>query len=229
LYEKLSLVYWNTTPIHVIDFEGSRTTGILEYGVVTLHNGTIQSTHTRLCASKGDIPAREMRQHGIAETALKGLQPFDIEWVLFNNLRQSGILCAHAARVEHQFLKNTWPHPCSAPHWLEAHESVNDWGPWVDTLQLYRLVYPNLKSHKLMDLIHAFSLASELKKLTKTYCPQTRQHPHCALFDALASALLLIALSKAPGFDALTADWLLEHSAASRGARADARQRKLFH
>ena len=35
------------TPIHVIDFEGSRQSGIVEYGVVTLHGAEIVAAHTR--------------------------------------------------------------------------------------------------------------------------------------------------------------------------------------
>jgi len=226
--KKTDPVHWYSTPIHVIDFEGSRKTGVLEYGVTTLHNGEIQSTHTRLCASKGEIPDTDIRQHGIEETDLKGTQPFDAEWNLFNQFRQSGIFCAHAARVEHLFLKNTWPHPAAAPAWLETEKTINNWGPWIDTLELYRTIFPDAKSHKLMELINLFSLDSELNKHTKEHCPQTRKRPHCALFDSLASALLLLKLGNTPGFEELTTQWLLQYSAASSEARQATQQRELF-
>ena len=226
--KKTGPVHWNTTPIHVIDFEGSRKTGVLEYGVTTLLNGEIQSTHTRLCASDGKIPDGDIRQHGIEETDLKGTQPFDLEWDLFNQFRQSGIFCAHAARVEHQFLKNTWPHPIAAPAWLEAGKTVNNWGPWIDTLELYRAIFPDSESHKLMELINTFSLNTDLEELAKKYCPQARHRPHCALFDSLASALLLLKLGRTPKFEALTIQWLLQHSAASSEARQATQQRELF-
>ncbi len=160
---------------------------------------------------------------------LKGTQPFDKKWDLFNQLRQSGIFCAHAARVEHQFLKNTWPHPSAAPAWLEPNQKVNNWGPWIDTLELYRSIYPDIESHKLMNLIERFSLHTDLKRLTEKHCPPTRQRPHCALFDALASALLLISLGNTPGFENLTAQWLLGHSAASLNAHQATQQRELFN
>ena len=42
-------------PIHFIDFEGNRTSGILEFGVVTLHGETIEAARTRLCGATGRV------------------------------------------------------------------------------------------------------------------------------------------------------------------------------
>ena len=43
---------WTEIPIHVVDFEGSLRTGVVEYGVVTLLGGDIINTSTRLHAAR---------------------------------------------------------------------------------------------------------------------------------------------------------------------------------
>lgn len=220
-------MHWNTIPIHVIDFEGSRETGVLEYGIVTLQQGQIQCAHTQLCLPKSAIPDRDTQQHGLKESALKNAEPFENKWDLFNQIRKTGIFCAHSANVEHRFLKNTWPHPSSVPAWPEGNQTTNHWGPWIDTLELYRRIYPGLASYKLMDLVQTFSLEADLNQLAEQHCPKIRKRPHCALFDALASAKLLLQLAHTPGFEMLTAAWLIEYSAASSEAQESTRQQEL--
>jgi len=77
-------------PIHVIDFEGSRQSGIVEYGVVTLAGTEIVATYTRLCAAIGTISDRDRQQHGISEQAAAEQARFDTEWDFFAQLRATG-------------------------------------------------------------------------------------------------------------------------------------------
>ena len=58
-------------------------------------------------------------------------------------------------------------------------------GPWVDTLLLYRAAFPELPSHALGDLCNQFSLSDKVKQLV----PQKIWHD--ALFDSVASLVLL--------------------------------------
>ena len=58
-------------------------------------------------------------------------------------------------------------------------------------MQIYRNVYPDLASYKLEALIEQFDLGSELKDLVTVHCEKARAQFHCALYDALAAALLL--------------------------------------
>ena len=55
----------NTT-IHVIDFEGSRASGIIEYGLVTLLGQSIESTATRICSPSGPLSDTDISTHGIS-------------------------------------------------------------------------------------------------------------------------------------------------------------------
>ena len=49
--------------------------------------------------------------------------------------------------------------------------SVADWGPWLDTLPMYKKYYPGLDSYNLEQLINNFHLGELLKRLGQRYCP----------------------------------------------------------
>jgi len=217
-----------TTPIHVIDFEGSRQSGIVEYGVVTVSGDRIESTSTRLCAPVGTISDLDRRQHGISEAATAGEMPFQAEWSLFADLRDSGPFCAHNAAVEDGFLRQVWAYPRNAPDFSDEGRLTPSWGPWLDTLYLYRRIYPGLQSYKLADLVQLFDLEAQLEQVARVHCPEGRGRYHSALYDALASALLLLRLYEVPELGEISLRWLILQSAASSAARESMGQQDLF-
>ena len=215
-------------PIHVIDFEGSRQSGVVEYGYVTLAQGEIVDAQTRICAPVGTISDMDRGQHGISELRALKEAPFTAEWSLFAKLRETGALCAHNASVEEGFLRAVWPCPRTSPDFSEPGLSTASWGQWLDTLQIYRRVYPDLPSHKLQNLIERFDLQVALDQQAATLCPPERSHYHCALYDALASALLLQHLTEVPGLGEASLRWLFLQSAPSDAARAAMGQQEFF-
>lgn len=204
----------NKTPgvIHCVDFEGSLSSGVLEYGIVSLRGGNIIFTETDFCSSIGKINEFERAQHGLYEEKLANKKPFFEKWSLFNKLRQTGPFCAHHAPVENSFLKATWPYPKASPLFLEGEKEGYEWGPWIDTCQLYKVLFSRLKSYKLMELIALFKLEGRLEDLSEAICPKERKKPHCALYDALASALLLMHIFEMPDFKGKSIEWLLQKS-----------------
>ncbi len=208
---------WTAATLHMLDFEGSRHSGVVEFGVVTLAGTEIISTRTRLCAPVGPIAPVEAATHGIRETDTAGAPPFHTEAAWFAQQRQTGPFAAHHAPVERNLLRRTWAVPPAAPDFLAADPAtaprVADWGPWLDTRQLYERLYPGQPNYQLMDLVRGFSLEAELADLAATHCPSSRRRPHCALFDALAAALLLIRLAREPALTQASLGWLLRHSA----------------
>lgn len=207
------------TPIFVIDFEGSRQSGVVEYGYAVLRGGEIVEAATRLCAPTGEISMRERGQHGISKDEAAQQAPFSEEWVRFAGMRESGPFCAHNATVEDGLLRSEWACPRTSPDFSEAGKSVASWGPWLDTLHLYRQVYPQLNSHKLEDLVGTFQLQATLDQQAEVRCPPMRRRYHCALYDALASALLLQHLLNEPALGGPSLRWLFLQSAASGAAR----------
>ncbi|MEM1223585.1 MAG: 3'-5' exonuclease [Verrucomicrobiota bacterium] len=216
------------TLIHVIDFEGSRQSGILEYGLVTLHGRRIVEVHTRLCASEGTIADHERTQHGISEETLVGEISFREEWGRFASLREDGPFCAHNATFEDNLLRSIWPTPRLSPDFSGTGTAAAVWGPWLDTLYLYRSIYPGLDSYNLASLIELFALKKELEEQALIYCPAKRRRYHCALYDSLSSALLLKRLYDEPELEGLSLPWLLRHSAASAAGRDALGQQELF-
>ncbi len=219
---------WVDQPIFFVDFEGSRASGILEYGVVALERGRVVETHTRLCRATGRVRAEDSAVHGLHEETVAGQPPFADEWEFFATLRERGPLAAHYAGVENALLKSVWPYPRNSPDFARPGERVIDWGPWVDTARLYAQFYPQLDSGKLERLVAACGLQPGLDALAAQHCPPDRRRYHAALYDALAGAVLLTRLAQDPQLAQLTTMQLLALSTLD-GAKRDAlQQRELF-
>ncbi len=193
--------------VYVIDFEGSRKTGVLEFGVVTLEAGKVAATRTQLCAPTGALDARESRVHKLTEEMLAGQPPFSAHFDEFKALRQEGFFAAHNASVERRLLCDVWPHPGLVPDFEGS--TFNDWGPWLDTCALYRKLYPQLPEHALGALLKRFCLLPKLETLAALHCPIGRNKAHCALYDALGAALLLLRLAEEPLLGGLSPRQLL--------------------
>ncbi len=174
-----------------MDFEGNPRIGVIELGVVTLSASEIVTTHTRFCRPDGPIPPAESRIHQISQGMVADSEPFAADYQTFVQLRRSGIFAAHNATVEANLLRGQWPSPPLVPDWSCPGQSSADWGPWIDTLKVYRNLYPGLGDYGLQSLIQTFQLNERLQALAEIHCPANRRQPHAALYDSLASALLL--------------------------------------
>ena len=205
-------MHWADTPIHFIDFEGNRQSGILEFGVVTLRNGTVAATRSRPCRAMGRVKEEDTAVHGLRAEHLAAAEPFAAEWEYFAQLRERGPLAAHFAQTEHHLLKAAWAYPRTAPDFARPGRAATDWGPWIDTGRLYTQFFPQHGAGRLEELIAACGLQAELDVLAAQHCPEGRRQYHAALYDALGGALLLRALLLRPEFTAATIPWLLQMS-----------------
>ena len=215
--------HWADTPIHFIDFEGNGTSGIIEFGVVTLERGEITATRTRLCAALGRVKAEDTAIHGLGESELKLAAPFKDEWQYFSALRVSGPLAAHFAQAENYLLKSVWAYPRTSPDFARPGRTIAEWGAWIDTGRLYPQFFPQLGDGKLAELVVAVGLQSELDAQAAVHCPVGRRKYHAALYDALAGALLLQTFLRRAEFAEATLPWLLQMSTTD-GDKRDALQ-----
>ncbi len=218
---------WTEQSIFFVDFEGSRASGILEFGVAEVCGGRIGATSSRLCAATGRVRPEDVAVHGLDEAALAGHAPFEDEWEHFAGLRERGPLAAHYAGVENGLLKSVWPYPRSSPDFARPGARVAEWGPWIDTARLYAQLYPS-NTGQLEALVAAGGLQGELDALAQAHCPPERRRYHAALYDALAGALLLAALAREPRLAGLTVMRLLALSTLDGEKRDDLQQRDLF-
>lgn len=219
---------WTGVPVHMIDFEGCARSGIVEYGVVTLQGGEVSATIGRLCAPTGPVWSEDTRVHGLQGRDLSGLAPFSEDWEPFAALRETGILAAHFAATERRLLRAVWPYPRTSPDHLRTGQSQTDWGPWIDTGRLVIGLRPDLPGAGLEDVVRALGLMETLEQLGSECCPDGRDRFHCALYDALAAALVLREIGTDRAGGQLSIQRLVEESTADSGKRDDLRQGRLF-
>jgi DNA polymerase-3 subunit epsilon len=221
-------MHWREAPIHFIDFEGNGTSGIIEFGVVTLRGGEVAGTRTRLCAAIGRVKAEDTAIHGLAENELRAFAPFRDEWEYFASLRENGPLAAHFAQAENYLLKTVWAYPRTSPDFARPGRTTTEWGAWIDTGRLYPQFFPQLGEGKLEQLVTACGLQAELDLLAVDHCPAGRRNYHAALYDALAGALLLQAFLRRPECAEATLPWLLQMSTIDGDKRDALQQGDLF-
>jgi DNA polymerase-3 subunit epsilon len=182
--------------ITVLDFE---TTGVVrgwpdepwQIGLVAVRGAEVDAaTGWTSFLRVGDRPFSPSApgahaRHRAALAAAPGLPAL---WPALRGRLASGPLAAHHAAVERRVLRRALP--------------LHRLGPWIDTLKLARLAYPELPSHTLEDLAEGLGLADD----ARTLCPG--RGPHDALYDAFACALLLAHLLRRPGWDRASVDAL---------------------
>jgi DNA polymerase III epsilon subunit-like protein len=188
--------------IHVIDFEGNRIYGILEYGLVTLKNNTIVAVSTASCREKFGTQGGHFAEHSRfpangSDKNFKEHLPF------FIKKRAEGIFCAHGASGEDRLLRQY----CLTPGAIDDHsknipktppqenaESATttvSWGPWIDTYKIYRKYYPAAQRYEVAELIRHFGLMKKLEDRVGKHQLSKELTFHRAPYDALATALLL--------------------------------------
>lgn len=219
---------WTEQLIHFVDFEGSVASGILEYGVVTLRGAEILEARTRLCRATGRVRAEDAAVHGLDAATVVDHAPFSEEFDWFASRRETGPFAAHFANAENTMIKSVWPYPRTSPDFVRPGRTATEWGPWIDTGRLYPQFYPSLSSAKLGDVAAAFGVQRRLDELAAEHCPSERRRYHCALYDALAGALLLARLAEEPTLASQALAWLLEMSTLDGMRRDDMRQGGLF-
>jgi DNA polymerase-3 subunit epsilon len=203
---------WADQPIHFIDFEGNATSGIIEFGVVTLRGGEITATQTRFCAAVGRVSVEDTAVHGLRAEQIAASAIFREEWAYFSGLRRSGPLAAHFAQAENYLLKTVWAYPQTVPDFARPGQMTTEWGPWIDTGRLYPQFFPALGDGKLQELVVAGGLQAELD----------------ALAQRLGGALLLRSFLARPEFREATIPWLLQMSTLDGDKRSALQQGNLW-
>jgi DNA polymerase III epsilon subunit-like protein len=79
---------------------------------------------------------------------------------------------------------------------------------WIDTLKLSRLALPNLTSYKMEDLI----VTLDLKTTIDVILESSDRAPHDALYDAIASALVLAYILRQESWAKVTTEDLIAMS-----------------
>lgn len=105
-------------------------------------------------------------------------------WPLLRQWLVDRPLVAHNAATERRITRTAFP--------------LHTFGPWIDTLKLARVAYPQHPTHKLEDLVNDLDLAGRVASA----CPDRESHD--ALYDAIACGVLLEHLLGLPGWQHVT-------------------------
>ena len=179
----------NEIPIYAIDFEGSKSIGIVEFGAVGILKGEIFFARDALCAPEKSIDFKTQKITGITNEAAAQHPPFEAHYEMFAALRSEGIFAAHNFHTEDSLLRRYFPCPCRVKNFFTNMDTLT-WGPWLDSRILARKLISS-PSEKLSELVSALNLEEELNYCAQKICNPDRKKWHCALFDALASALII--------------------------------------
>ncbi len=196
----------------VIDFE---TTGVVDdhpnapwqIGVVFFARGRLRDEHMfSSLINVGERPFNpyapgrhaQLRNEILHAPTMRGLWPILVDWL------DHRLLVAHNVATEKNCLTAAFP--------------MHAFGPWLDTLSLARIAYPDAPSHQLEDLLERL----QLKPRVATRCPGLA--PHDALYDACASAVLLEHFLALPGWDKLTVEELADARARRYHRRKSGRE-----
>jgi len=68
----------------------------------------------------------------------------------------------------------------------------SDWGPWIDSRRVARKAFRGLGDYSLENLTGKLGLRTVVDQWAVQVCPDDRNRPHCALYDAIAAACVLL-------------------------------------
>lgn len=138
-------------------------------------------------ASEVPITWSARKVHGIRDEDLAGAPGLLSLWPDLKRALAGAVVVAHGKGTEKRFLRAFPGH---------------GFGPWVDTLLLARAAWPELVDHSLSALCEARGLSGKVAEMI----PGRRWHD--ALYDAVASLLLLEDVVTAFDLSGKPVDWL---------------------
>ena len=104
-------------------------------------------------------------------------------------------IAAHNSFVEKKLLKKYFPYYFNQKT-KRLRELI-----WLDSLHIYRSLYPNLKNYDLKFLVKTFIDSNILKSETENRCKKNADKFHHSLFDAICVYLLIKRLKSRVNLD----------------------------
>lgn len=139
---------------------------IIELAAVKMHKGNIIDTFEQFIDPGHPLSQTTIHLTGITDDMVKGSKSEKEVLTLFEEFCRDSILVAHNASFDMGFLNTSY----------EKYDMPEAPNPVIDTLELSRLLHPELKSHR-------------LNRLTKKYNINLEQH-HRAIYDSEATGHL---------------------------------------
>jgi DNA polymerase III epsilon subunit-like protein len=164
-------VTWEKSNILILDFEGTVKSGIREAGFVLVKDGEVN--HLKEIS-------KCTHNHTIEDLV--------VNYFRSKKLEQVDVFVSHSASIEHNLLKNIMPYRAQI---FETKGKNFYWDPWIDTVQIYKTLYPSEKKFDLKSLAKRFIDDEIIEDITIKYCIKEKRSFHHSLFDAIICYLLL--------------------------------------
>lgn len=203
--------------VTVIDFE---TTGVVgghaaepwQFGLVQLRGGVVDpATQLDGFVRVGERPfSPHAPGTWMQHLEAIGAAPALSDWwpALRGRLEAGSAVAGHSIGTERKILRQLAP--------------LHAIGPWIDTLKLVRLAFPDWTTHTLGDAVAALRLTPRIA----AFCPGRAVHD--ALYDAVATAVLLEHLLQMEGWREASIEALVAvRPAAYHRGKSDAARRRM--
>jgi len=148
--------------ILAMDFEGSLSNGIREIGLIKSENSTIVSLTEQTIRNENEC----------------------IEFFKAVFKKTPDFIISHNVPTERNLLKKYLPYSNAT-----GTNRCMEWGPWLDTKEMYKILYPQLEEYGLEHLTNIF-IKEESSVLAKRHCRKNKRTPHNALYDTICAFLL---------------------------------------
>ena len=145
-----------------MDFEGSLSNGIREIGLIKSENSTIVSLTEQTIRNENEC----------------------IEFFKAVFKKIPDFIISHNVPTERNLLKKYLPYSNAT-----GTNRGMEWGPWLDTKEMYKILYPQLEKYGLEHLTNIFT-KEESSLLAKRHCRKNKRTPHNALYDTICAFLL---------------------------------------
>lgn len=145
-----------------MDFEGSLSNGIREIGLIKSENSTIVSLTEQTIRNENEC----------------------IEFFKAVFKKIPDFIISHNVPTERNLLKKYLPYSNAT-----GTNRCMEWGPWLDTKEMYKILYPQLEEYGLEHLTNIF-IKEESSVLAKRHCRKNKRTPHNALYDTICAFLL---------------------------------------
>jgi len=149
----------------VIDLEGSIESGVRQASCIDFKNFKIINSNEYL------------KDDGLFSTWLSN----------YTDSYSVGFWVAHNSMIEKNIISKFAPYKNN----LARDFRTIKWGPWLDTLTVYKKIYPNLKNYTLRDLKFTFGLECKVEDLASSLCKRTAVKQHESMYDCIVTYLLL--------------------------------------
>lgn len=104
-------------------------------------------------------------------------------------------IVAHNSSIEKNLIKKYFPYSIdNKVKKIKQHK-------WLDTLEIYRQLYPKLEKYDLKSLVEIFVDLKELKIISNTVCCEKKNQFHHSLFDAICVYFLTTRLKSVINFN----------------------------